>query len=186
MSYRDEDRTIGAKVAGLEQQVRALQTARAVDLGTALAVAALDDAVSVSTQAAARVTHSANQPVPVGTGRILDFDTVVQDDSVMHDAGFPARLTAVRSGWWHLTASVAFAINATGWREVGFRVGGSLFVASALLPAANGEHTRLSLATDVWLDEGDYVEVEANQNSPGPLDVVALSQWTPVFTMSFV
>ena len=77
-----------------------------------------------------------------------------------------------------------FASNATGLRQARIFLNNATNLSILTIPAANGAQTDLVITTQYYLVVGDYVELEAYQNSGGPLNVEAGSNFSPEFMMS--
>jgi hypothetical protein len=135
----------------------------------------------------ARVHHGANQSVANNTQTALAFNSERQDTAALHDtATNNSRLTAPAAGTYLVTASILFDVNATGARQIGFRVNGTTFYAvqavQAITVAATG--TPVAGSTVLTLAAGDYVEACALQTSGGALNVLAVGNYSPEFTMT--
>ena len=64
-----------------------------------------------------------------------------------------------------------------------FLLNGTTQIAKILVPAVNGDATGLALSTDYALAVGDYVVMQAYQNSGGNLDVSRIADYSPEFMM---
>jgi|GEM_PF-5974719 len=111
----------------------------------------------------------------------LAFTRENSDDQSWHtDAGIPSRVTVNFTGRVHVTASVQFtpSDNATGARVIRLLVDGqrTAFAQSAA-PVANLP-TLLNLSAEVSVRAGQYLELEAWQNSGTTLTVAAGAAFT--------
>jgi hypothetical protein len=81
-----------------------------------------------------------------------------------------SRLTATVAGKFHVFAHITFAVNATGYREIIFRVDGTTAPARVTIPAVNANLT-VHLSSVISLAANSYVECRAWQSSGGALNV---------------
>ena len=125
-----------------------------------------------------------------GVGAAIGLDTDTYDVGAMHDTAVNnSRFTvpANGAGLYVMTAGVEIAANATGRRELSFRVNGATFIASARDSTPSASHaTRLTVATEYRLAVGDYVEAMIFQNSGGNLSLVVAAEYTPFMTIRWV
>lgn len=81
-----------------------------------------------------------------------------------------SRYVAAHSGWYDVSAGVAFAVNATGVRGARLAVNGTGLVGKTLIPNAGASNTtEVPLSRKVYLAAGSYLEVQGYQNSGGTL-----------------
>lgn len=95
-----------------------------------------------------------------------------------------SRITAVYPGYVKLDGGVAFAANATNQRGARWAVNGSAILASAvLLQAVGGGNVTVVPARPirVFLNAGDYAELQGYQNSGGPLDTFVSAEYSCSF-----
>lgn len=126
--------------------------------------------------AQARVYNSANISIATsGTRQFLTFDSEWYDTGNLHSTtSNTGRLTAPTAGLYHVGAGIAFAANATGYREIGLRVNGTDFILVQRTPSVGAVASTSIVATTIHqLDAGDYVEVGVVQTSGGALNVTA-------------
>lgn len=122
--------------------------------------------------------QSASQSVPNGGWIPLNFDTIDLDTHGVHSTANPSRFTAPYAGWHAVTAQCDFAANAAGARELKFALnGGVVSDAKAMTMAVNGYDTALSVATEVYLSQGEYLEIWAWQNSGAALATGQTDGW---------
>lgn len=138
---------------------------------------------------AARVTHNANQSITTtATQQALIFNTEHFDTDSIHDiVTNNNRLTCRTAGTYAIYGCAEFAANATGYRQLSVRVGGTNYVATVTIPSAGaGPPSVVAIATHWNLAVGEYVELMALQTSGGALNVNATSNYSPVFSMAKV
>lgn len=112
-----------------------------------------------------------------GTTYAVGFDTEAWDTDSMHStASNTSRLVATTSGLYVLQCQLAFAANATGVRSLDIRknaagnpASGTL-LASSRAAAISGVVTTISLAIDLQMAAGDYVELFGTHTSGGSLN----------------
>lgn len=140
---------------------------------------------AVATHAALLVPHPAlgghayqtvAQSIPTGTasGTAVSFNATAFDTSALWAAGSPDRLTipAGRTGLWLVEGQIGYASNATGQRRARITKNGStlLGVQSVLAVTVAASATLVSATAVVKLTAGDYVQLEAIQDSGGALN----------------
>lgn len=116
---------------------------------------------------ACSVFNSANQLLTSATATVLDADSENFDNDAMHSTVTNnSRVTATTAGRYLCIATVSFAANGTGQREIRFRTNGTTTFNGVTLPNAGGSDTwRCSATRQITLAASEYVEVIANQNS---------------------
>lgn len=124
--------------------------------------------------AKAQVYHSAAVSLSTGVNTTLSFDTEEHDAFAMHAGGSPSRLTVPvgMTGVFLVMASVSYAANATGIRGARLVKNGVTDLTIAFLPAVSSSGLGPTVVVS-WLGTltaGDYVEVQAFQDSGGALN----------------
>jgi hypothetical protein len=141
----------------------------------------------VSYAPAVRVYHNATQSLTSGTETALAFNTEIQDQAgnaadTMHDnVTNNSRLTCRYAGIYHVTGNIQFAGNATGSRILFLRVNGtaSQYHAYVAIPASTTVPQVLHVSCDISLAVNDYVQLFAQQDSGGALNVNAGTALAP-------
>lgn len=124
---------------------------------------------------------SAPQSVPSGTYTSLALDLEYFDTDSIHDPAANTRLTAKTPGLYLITAQATFVQNATGIRDLAVKQNGSSTIAEVDQVVSSGSNgSVLQLSTIVKLAAGDYVELQAYQNSGVSLNV------TGIFSMALI
>lgn len=133
----------------------------------------------------ARVYHNASQSITTATTTALAFNSERADTNTIHDTVTNnSRLTCQTAGVYYITASVQFAANATGFRQVGIRLNGTTALAFQRTPSPGGSDAALlTISTAYALSAADYVEATVYQNSGGSLNVDTSANFTPEFMM---
>lgn len=121
----------------------------------------------------ARVRKSSAQALNNDTATTLSWDTEVFDTNTLHDnATNNSRLTLNKVGTWLVGGIVQFAANATGYRCAFIYKNGAGYSTPIRVPAASGIGTNVPFAEVVQASAiTDYVELLAQQNSGGSLNV---------------
>lgn len=123
---------------------------------------------------AARVYNSGNQSIANSSLTTLNFNSENYDTDNIHDnTTNPSRLTCKTAGIYQIIAHVSFASNPTGYRRVVVIYNGGGIAAEAFIPAVTGGSTVVVVAGNYKLAVGDYIELRAQQNSGGALDVIS-------------
>lgn len=142
----------------------------------------LVDAIAIGVS----VFHSVNQSLASGVDTALAFDSERFDDPVdpLHDpASNNSRLTCRVAGRYLAGGSVRFASNGTGFRRLQIvRNGTGVIVVSEPAPSSVDSLT-VGVVKPVALGVGDYIELQARQDSGGALNVVAAAEFSPQFWM---
>jgi hypothetical protein len=135
---------------------------------------------------AAQVSSAGGQKVPSGQLVALGFDQERYDSDTIHDATQgPTRLTCKTAGRYAVSASVEFAANAKGSRQVIVRRNGREQVAAMRVPAVQGETTQITFtAPPVELQAGDYLELMVRQTSGQVLEVPAKGELPLAFSIA--
>lgn len=128
---------------------------------------------------AAAVYRSAALSIADATDTWVDMDAEQFDAWGMHSLTTnPSRVTATAPGWYMVTGGVRWSHNATGyrlssiWKNRSERVSEHVFIETA-----TNVQPRQVLSGLVWMDVGDYVELDVYQNSGGALDLQLSGPW---------
>lgn len=98
------------------------------------------------------------------------FDNEVVDTDVFHDVSTHNERFTIPTGmggWFHVIGFVAFVANGTGERGVGFAINGTLV---QQVDTEDGRSTGVQVMGGMWdfqLNPGDYITLQAYQNSGG-------------------
>lgn len=130
----------------------------------------------------ARAYNSGTQTLTTATYTAITLNSERWDDDGYHSTSVnTSRLTAPVSGRYHIGASLGFASNATGVRQLLLQVNGTTVIARDERGAVNGDNTRITIHTLYELAAGDYVEMVGYQSSGGNLATEATAAVTPEF-----
>lgn len=123
----------------------------------------------------ARVGKSTTQSTTGGADTAVTWDTESYDTDGYHsNSTNNARLTAPMDGYYRIGGRVEWAANTTNRRSLGYRVnGGTFIIMSKLVASDNGNFQ--SFSDEIFLSANDYVEIMANQDSGGALNLNASS-----------
>ena len=140
-----------------------------------------------------RVTTSRTVPNNTGspvsdTGYAIEFDDAIYDsgnttygDTSCYSAVNPPRLTVNRSGFYHVTAQVAWAANASGGRVAALFTNGGRIAIDEVATGAGGREMYNHLSADVYLSAGSYFYIRVFQNSGGNLDYKSYRTWMSAY-----
>ena len=142
-----------------------------------------DDISFLANKPRVRVYNSAAISIPHDTATALTFNSERFDTDTMHSTAVnTGRITFTTAGTYLVGATLQFADNATGNRQVAIRLNGSTLLDVRTFPAySTGGGSMLGTATLYAFSAGDYVEVRVYQNSGAALDVVASGNHSPEF-----
>jgi hypothetical protein len=116
------------------------------------------------------VFDSGTQSIADLTQTAMLADSENFDNDAMHSTVTnTSRITCQTAGRYLLTANVSFVANATGRREVRFRVNGSTIINGILYTSHGTDIWRGSVCRTVVLNATDYVECMVHQNSGAAL-----------------
>lgn len=132
-----------------------------------------------------RIYNSANISLTSGVVTALTFDTETMDDGGMHSTSVNTSRITVPSdgaGWYSIGGCVRFAANSTGYREIKITLNGSIDIHVSRVPNSGAtDDVRVTIHTEYPLAVGDYVELNATQNSGGALNVLGGFAYSPMF-----
>lgn len=141
------------------------------------ALGAVEDAVVAQEEVPAFsvVFSETNQEVADATPIAVAFEMELYQTHSMHDTVTNnSRLVAPITGTYMVSGFVEFEANATGYRELSVRKGGSAIQVLNRVGNLGGVVTTpVFVDTPVYLAEDEYVELIANHTAGGPIDIVA-------------
>lgn len=145
----------------------------------------IDDIESQGADISARVYHNTTQSIADVTSTNLAFNSERWDTNVIHDnATNNSRLTCKTAGKYYIHASIAFAGNTTGVRQVTLWLNGATAIAVNKQNAtSDGGQCTLCISTCYDLAVNDYVEVRVYQSSTISLGIASGGNYTPEFGM---
>jgi len=94
------------------------------------------------------------------------------------DSGNPTRITFTEGGVYLVNALVTWEANATGQRQMAFRLNGSTDIANQATPGTNVTYAGNTLNQLREYAANDYLELRVYQNSGGNLSITGSSNWT--------
>ncbi|HYE78415.1 MAG TPA: hypothetical protein VEI97_10535 [bacterium] len=146
---------------------------------------AMTSDITASTQPSVRVYYAAgSQSIATSTVTTLTFDTESYDTDTLWAGGAPTRITFTTAGKYAVFGHARFASNTTGQRQLLIRLDGTTNIASVNLRAGSTDVTDVAIYTEYVFTAGQYVELQAHQDSGGNLDVQTSGVLTPVFGAS--
>lgn len=120
------------------------------------------------------VTGNSTQSLANGTYTDLTWNTNLSDPTRLHDTTSNTNNIYIKTtGWYEVKAQVLFATNGTGARLLRLKQNGSAMdrTLASVGPAA-GTDCFVFTSRVIYLVSGDFVAVEASQNSGGALNVL--------------
>ena len=136
------------------------------------------------------VYNSANLSIPNATATALTFDSEVVDNGSMHSVVSNTGRINIPSGgigMYLIGLTVRFATNATGFRQLEIRQGGTPILIHRV-PAVSGDQSYVTCSTLSVCNDFDILEFYVYQNSGGALNaetvgrygIGAWAQWVAV------
>lgn len=134
-----------------------------------------------------RVRRTSNQSIPDNTTTAVSFDTAVFDPTTMWVIGSPTRLTILTAGLYLMGGCTSWEANATGTRELAFRVNGTTELESQDNRPDSGSVALQQALSYLWFfDPGDFVELIARQESGGARNLVTQAVYSTVLWMVYI
>jgi len=120
------------------------------------------------------VTGTSTQSLATGTFTTINWDVDLSDPTRLHNtASNSSNIYVKTTGWYQLSAQINFLANAVGVRQIRLTKNGSAIDRTAATNGAiSGSPTFVSTSIVTFLQDGDYIAVEAIQNSGGALNVL--------------
>jgi hypothetical protein len=121
------------------------------------------------------LNHNTTQGMVNNTVQAVVFNTELQDTDGYHDTSSnTSRVTVPTSGLYSISGNVRWPTNATGARDIYFRVNGAgTFYGETDVAALASNDTITSSTTSIYLNAGDYLELMGYQNSGGTLTLAS-------------
>lgn len=123
-----------------------------------------------------------NAALTIGSGAItgLTFNSERYDTDSFHSTSVnTGRITFNRDGRYLITAHIRWASNATGYRQIYFRLNAATIIAMDHKLPVTGDVTSQFLTTIYDFVATDYIEVIVFQNSGGNLNVDSAGNYSP-------
>jgi hypothetical protein len=120
---------------------------------------------------ACSVYNSTSQSLVDNTTTTMTADSENFDNNAMHSTvSNTGRITAQTAGRYQFIGSLTFASNATGLRQIVFRIDGTTIITPTLQVAAvSTGGTAVTFVADIVLAASQYVETQGRQTSGGNL-----------------
>jgi hypothetical protein len=142
----------------------------------------LVDGVIRGSDIGARVYNSTGESIPNTTSTVLTFDSEQYDtDNIHSTVTNTSRLTANHSGKYVITGSVQWHTGGASAGDIFVRLNGTTYLTGGQEPNATVYDSETS--TIYNLSVNDYVELQAYQASGGSVNIDALSNYSPQFSM---
>lgn len=147
---------------------------------TELRLAALEDEPE-----ACAVTASAAQAIGSGGfGLAVFFDTERRDTYGMHNSSNIDRINILTDGWYNINATVAWAANSTGTRQLSMLDDAGIVLVQDIKNASSAGITSQNINKNVYLTAGQWIRVNVIQSSAGNLNVTKANNNSPEFTVA--
>jgi hypothetical protein len=140
---------------------------------------------AASSFAGCYLSKSANQSLANNTSVSITFDTEQFDTDGFHSTVTNTQRITIptgKAGKYLFIGQLAYASNSTGLRYATLNKNGTTNFGRAMNAAISGDVTWLVVSSVINLAEGDYVQMNADQNSGGSLN--ALGTGIDVTTLS--
>lgn len=137
---------------------------------------------AAATPPAVGVTHSTSQNVLTATETVLSFNTETYDTDGMHSTvSNTGRLTATETAKFIVIGGAQFAVSAVGnVRRLSIRKNGTtVFARQTMAPSSVAQV--LQVRGLLSLAAGDYVELQAYQDSGSTLAIASAATYSPIF-----
>jgi len=136
----------------------------------------------------AKAFNSANVSIPTGAFTVVPLNTTIYEagGESHSDTVNNSRLIAPVPGFYLCGSGAVFAFNATGRRMLRIMKNGSTPIAldtRQAVTSSSGGTGMGSPVTPVQLVAGDYLTLEAYQDSGSSLDIVATAEYSPMLWM---
>ena len=131
-----------------------------------------------------RVFNSANINIPNAVWTNLTFDSERYDTDSIHSlVANTDRLTCQTAGVYVMTGHILYANVAGGVRRVAIYLNGATFIAINTVNNIGGWNELVNITTIYKLAVGDFVVLQAMQNSGGAINVLNFGNISPEFMM---
>ncbi len=120
------------------------------------------------------VYYSSLQSIPDATWTNVVFDSEISDIGGMWAIGDPSKITLPANGVYLIVADLIFPSNATGFRQIGINLNGSIRTHVTITPGMAANH-RMHIVAMYSRGAGEWIEVQAHQDSGGPLNISGAS-----------
>ena len=173
------------RILNLPAPVANEEPARKTDLTTQIAAHAAQITGIHAFDKSCRVTHSVNQVIPNAAWTTLAFNTEIWDTDNIHDTVTNnSRLICKTAGNYQIGLLIAFADNATGFRNAAITHNIDSTIAQTTMPNLGvGYYVYLSPLGLYKMAVNEYLIAEVWQNSGGNLNVLKLGVRSPIFFM---
>lgn len=119
----------------------------------------------------ATVQQQTMQSIPNITWTAITWDTLVASRNMTWSSSAPTRLTANTAARYIFTFNVELASNATGARAGRILYNSTTAYAGVGYQASGTTASSINGSTELWMNVGDYVELDVYQNSGGALSL---------------
>jgi hypothetical protein len=135
-----------------------------------------------------RVRRNSNQSIPDGTETVITgLNTESADLNQLHDTAVnDERITIKVPGYYRVAGMVSFDANNAGFRRLQLYLNGATVIGAVVANAAPaGISHAMNVSTMFRFSYGDYIDLRAQQNSGGALNVLGGGENSPVIEVSW-
>lgn len=125
-------------------------------------------------QTRCHVFNSQVQSIPNAAWTNVVFDSEISDVGGMFSVVNPSRITFPVAGVYLIVADLIFPANATGLRYIAINLNGSIQTHITIVPGMSVDH-RLHTVALYARSDGEWIEIQAQQSSGGPLSISGAS-----------
>lgn len=178
-----------APIVASEIGADAVTTAKILD-GNVTAAKLANSAVTppkLATLPNVHLTNNAGTSIANATATDLTWNTERQDTDTMHSTVTnPERITFTTAGLYQVRASVLFAANATGLREIWIENEAGTILSYTVVTPVSGDRTSLHLNFTRQFTAASWIKLRVRQSSGAALTVDRLDAYTPEFSAAFL
>lgn len=128
---------------------------------------------SIPKMVEAHYRHASDQSINNTTATVAKFDTTIASVSDLSYNASTGIFTVNTAGVYTVTATISFAANATGFRDIWFQVGGdSQHWGGVIVGTGGGNLTTLTTTVSRKFAVNDTFNIGVYQNSGGALNIV--------------
>jgi hypothetical protein len=135
------------------------------------------------------LSKSANQSIANNTTTSITFNTEQFDTDGFHSTVTNTERITIpvgKAGKYLIIGQLAYASNSTGNRYISLNKNGTIDFGRLNVAAFNGDVTWVIASTVLNLAEGDYVQINADQNSGGSLNALGSDINVTTFSATFL
>lgn len=133
-----------------------------------------------------RITRTSDQTLTTGVQTDISFNFVILDTESMWSAGDPTYITIPKDGIYSISACIQFGASTSGYRQLVIKTDSGTILSVERNSALSSSGTVVSTSTISPLTSGQKIRIAGTQTSGSNLDVVYVSQYTPVLCIAYI